>query len=103
MMQEADVVTYTSRFNDLSNLCPRMVTHEDKKIEKYIGGLSLPIQGLVSASKPTTFDSTNILAFSMTNQEDHCGTIVQKADLPKVEGRKSMFVKDSKGKDRKPI
>ena len=32
MMQEADVATYTSRFNDLSTLYPGMVTPEDKNI-----------------------------------------------------------------------
>ena len=35
-MQEADVGTYTSCFNDLVTLCPMMVIPEEKKIERYI-------------------------------------------------------------------
>lgn len=49
-MKEADVDAYTNLFNDLTTLCPRMVTLKYKKIERYILGLPQLIQGLVTAS-----------------------------------------------------
>lgn len=55
-MKEADIAASTNYFYDLSTLCPRMVTLEYKKIERYIWGFPQPIQGLVTASKPTTYD-----------------------------------------------
>nr|KAJ0185840.1 hypothetical protein LSAT_V11C900506620 [Lactuca sativa] len=36
----------TSRFNDLANLFPGMVTPEDRKIERYIWGLASPVQAI---------------------------------------------------------
>nr|GFB33920.1 hypothetical protein [Tanacetum cinerariifolium] len=38
---------------ELSLLCPRMVSEEYYKIERYIWGLSDNIQGNVTSSKPT--------------------------------------------------
>lgn len=37
-MKEADLSTYMNRFNDLANLCPKMLTLYYKKVEKiYLG------------------------------------------------------------------
>lgn len=49
-MKDFEIATYTNWFNDLVVLCPRMVTPEYKKIERYIWGLALEIQGLVISS-----------------------------------------------------
>nr|KAJ0198575.1 hypothetical protein LSAT_V11C700368790 [Lactuca sativa] len=57
-MQGFEIAACTSRFNELANLCPGMVPSEDKKIKRYIWGLASPVQGLVTASRPSTFDST---------------------------------------------
>jgi len=39
-MKGSDITAYTNRFNDLSVLCPAMVTPLTKKIERYIWGLA---------------------------------------------------------------
>ncbi|XP_052624166.1 uncharacterized protein LOC128132142 [Lactuca sativa] len=61
-MAGSDLTTYTNRFCDLALLCPAMVTPEDKKLERYLWGLSPEIQDSVLASRPTTFDSAKELA-----------------------------------------
>lgn len=42
-----------------------------------------PIQGLVMASRQTTYDSAKRLVYNLTKQEIRRGTLVQKADTPK--------------------
>ena len=61
-MSGMDLEAYTARFNDLALLCPAMVTPEEKKIERYLWGLSSQIHDSVLASRPTTFDSAKELA-----------------------------------------
>ncbi|XP_023764001.1 uncharacterized protein LOC111912502 [Lactuca sativa] len=39
-MKGSDIAAYTSRFDDLALLCPRMVTPEYKKIERFIWRLT---------------------------------------------------------------
>ena len=68
-MVGSDIVTSTYRFSDLAALCPGMVTLESKKIERYIWGLTAPIQGDVLSSNPTTFDSTKRLAQRLIDHE----------------------------------
>lgn len=102
MTQEVDIATYTSRFNDHATLCPGMVTPEEKNVERYIWGLPQPIKGLFIASKPTTFYSNKRLAFILSYQEIRRGMMVQKTNIPKVEGRKWMVGKESKKKAKKP-
>ncbi|XP_023758419.1 uncharacterized protein LOC111906872 [Lactuca sativa] len=61
-MKGSDIATYTTRFNDLAVLCPRMVTLESKKVECYIWELSSQIQGNVVSVNPSTFDTAKRLA-----------------------------------------
>lgn len=96
-MKEVDITTYTNYFNDLVIPCPRMVTPEYKKIERYIWELPQPIQGLVTASKPTSYDSAKRLAFNLTNEEICRYTTVQKANVPNIGSKKINFGRDSKG------
>ncbi|XP_052627535.1 uncharacterized protein LOC111907768 [Lactuca sativa] len=56
-----DLVAYTTGFNDLALLFPAMVTPENKKVERYLWGLSSQIQDSVLVSKPTTFESAKEL------------------------------------------
>ena len=56
-MKGSEVNAYTSRFNDFANLCLVVVNPEYKKSTRYIWGLSSLVQGQVTASRPTTFDS----------------------------------------------
>ena len=68
---------------------------EHKKIERYIWGLVQPILGLVMASRPTTYDSANRLAFTLTNQVIRQGNLVIKTYLPRSENSKRKHDKDS--------
>ncbi|XP_071713123.1 uncharacterized protein [Rutidosis leptorrhynchoides] len=53
-MKNLEVEEYNNKFLELAALCPSMVTHESKKIEKYIIGLPPKIQGnVISAGKET--------------------------------------------------
>nr|GFC55562.1 hypothetical protein [Tanacetum cinerariifolium] len=51
-VKEMDISSYTTRFNELVILCPRMVPTERKKVEAYIRGLSENIKGEVTSSEP---------------------------------------------------
>nr|GFB01069.1 hypothetical protein [Tanacetum cinerariifolium] len=53
-VKEMDISSYTTRFNELVILCPRMVPTERKKVEAYIRGLSENIKGEVTSSEPAT-------------------------------------------------
>ncbi|XP_076937107.1 uncharacterized protein LOC143604553 [Bidens hawaiensis] len=65
-MEGADIATYTSRFNALARLVPRLVTPEYARIERYIWGLAPEIRGMVTSSKPDTIQSARELAKSLT-------------------------------------
>ena len=69
------------RFNDLAALCPGMVTPENKKVERYIWGLSPQIQGHVLASNPTTFDSAKRLAQRLVDHGVHQGMMTPTPEL----------------------
>nr|GEZ59080.1 reverse transcriptase domain-containing protein [Tanacetum cinerariifolium] len=47
-----DLKTYVRRFQELSVLCPNMVSNNEKLMEVFIGGLPRSIEGNVTASKP---------------------------------------------------
>ncbi|KAI3790531.1 hypothetical protein L2E82_03636 [Cichorium intybus] len=103
-MKGSEVTAYTSRFNDLASLCPGMVNPEYKKTEKYIWGLASPVQGLVTASKPTTFDSAKQLAYQLTEQCIRQGTMTPQMEKNQTESTKRKFHGKSKGnfKHHKP-
>ncbi|KAL7587651.1 hypothetical protein Lser_V15G40250 [Lactuca serriola] len=61
-VQNSDIDVCITRFSELSLLCPGMITSEKKKIERFIWGLTAPIQGNVIAANPTTYDSAKRLA-----------------------------------------
>ena len=73
-VQNSDIDTYISRFNELSLLCPSMITSEGKKVERFIWGLTPPIQGNVIASKPKTYDSAKRLDKKLYDHNDKKST-----------------------------
>lgn len=77
--------------------------HPEYKIERYIWGLCKPSQGLVTTSKPTSYEISKRISFSQMNQEIRYGRMVQMVDLPKAENRKKQFGKEFKGRARKSI
>ncbi|GJX20967.1 putative reverse transcriptase domain-containing protein [Tanacetum coccineum] len=64
-----DISSYTTRFNELVLLCPRMVPTEQNKIEAYISGLSENIKGEVTSSKPITLNKAVHMAHTLMEQK----------------------------------
>lgn len=95
-MKNVDIAAYTRCFNDLSIFCPSFVTQECKNVERYIWGLVQPIQGLVTTSRPTTYNSAKRLAFTLTNQVIRKGNVVIKTGLPGSGNSKIKLDEDSK-------
>ena len=80
-MTGSDLATYTDRFCDLALLCPAMVTPEEKKVERYLWGLSPQIQDSVLASIPTTFDNAKELAQQLIDHRASHGTMTATPEL----------------------
>nr|GEZ23828.1 putative reverse transcriptase domain-containing protein [Tanacetum cinerariifolium] len=55
-VKEMDISSYTTYFNELVILCPRMVPTEQKKVEAYIRGLLENIKGEVTSSELATLN-----------------------------------------------
>nr|GEV87233.1 hypothetical protein [Tanacetum cinerariifolium]GEV87234.1 hypothetical protein [Tanacetum cinerariifolium] len=68
-VKDYDIIAYTTRFNELVLLCPKMVTTEKKKIGAYICGLSDNIKGEVTSSSPTTLNSAVRMAHTLMEQK----------------------------------
>ncbi|GJV71073.1 hypothetical protein Tco_1491068 [Tanacetum coccineum] len=52
----------------LAWLFPQLVTHENKRIERYIYGLALQIRGMVAATEPTTIQKAVPKASTITDE-----------------------------------
>ena len=92
----ADIDAYISRFSELSLLCPGMITSEGKKIERFIWGLTYPIQGNVIAANPETFDSAKRLAKKLYDHNN------KKGEKPaETEAKKESDGKKGKNNKRK--
>nr|GEY52629.1 reverse transcriptase domain-containing protein [Tanacetum cinerariifolium] len=73
-----DVLTYTNRFQELTQICTKFVANENEKIDKYISGLSHNVYGNVKSSKPRTLDETIELINDLMDQK--LRTYAKKAD-----------------------
>ncbi|CAH1438405.1 unnamed protein product [Lactuca virosa] len=87
-MKGSDIKAYTTIFNDLSLLCPTLVTPEHVKVERYIWGLSPKIKGMVMSSRSTTFESAKNMAKRLTNNEVSQGNMEARVETPKSESNK---------------
>ncbi|GJX48429.1 putative reverse transcriptase domain-containing protein [Tanacetum coccineum] len=59
---------YTDRFHKLARLVPHLVTLKNKRIERYIYGLSPQIRVMVAATEPTTIQSDVLKAGMLTDK-----------------------------------
>ncbi|GKF59652.1 reverse transcriptase domain-containing protein, partial [Tanacetum coccineum] len=66
---------YTDLFHELARLVPHLVTHENKRIERYIYGLAPPIRVMVAATEPTTIQSAILKAGMQTDGEIRNGAL----------------------------
>ncbi|XP_021971311.1 uncharacterized protein LOC110866470 [Helianthus annuus] len=71
---------YTDRFEQLSLLCPIMVTPLDRAIEKYIDGLPDPVQDIVTGSQPATLREAKELAVIFTDSQVRKGKLSGQGD-----------------------
>ncbi|GKA56624.1 putative reverse transcriptase domain-containing protein [Tanacetum coccineum] len=63
-----DLTAYTRRFQELVLLCTRMVSDEEEKVERFIGGLPDNIQGSVIATEPTRLQDAIRVANNLMDQ-----------------------------------
>nr|GEZ52704.1 putative reverse transcriptase domain-containing protein [Tanacetum cinerariifolium] len=68
-VKEMDISSYTTRFNELVILCPRMVPTKQKKVEAYIHGLSKNIKGEVTSSEPATLNKAVRMAHTLMEKK----------------------------------
>ena len=87
-MKGFDVSSYTTRFCDLALLYLGMVTPESKKIERYIWGLTPPMQGNVLAARPATFDSAKCLVQTLIDHEVDLDKVTATPEPAKVSSEK---------------
>ncbi|GKA43055.1 putative reverse transcriptase domain-containing protein [Tanacetum coccineum] len=63
-----DLKTYIRRFQELTVLCPTMVSNSKKLMEVFIGGLPRSIEGNVTASKPQTLEEAITITQRLMDQ-----------------------------------
>ncbi|KAJ0752567.1 putative nucleotidyltransferase, Ribonuclease H [Helianthus annuus] len=93
---------YTDRYEELSLLCPTMVTPLDKAIERYIDGLPDSVQDIVTGSNPTTVRQAIELAATLTESQIRKGKLHRKGEKGKKQAsdkEDSKKGKNKKGKD----
>ncbi|KAF5809950.1 putative transcription factor interactor and regulator CCHC(Zn) family [Helianthus annuus] len=74
---------YTDRFEELSLLCPTMVTSLEKAIERYIDGLPDSIQDIATGVNPTTVRQAIELAATLTESQVKKRKLTCKGDKKK--------------------
>ncbi|GJW54686.1 reverse transcriptase domain-containing protein [Tanacetum coccineum] len=74
-MVGAGHAAYTDRFHELASLVPHIVTPKGKRIERYVYGFALQIQGMVAATKPKTIQKAVQIAGILTDEALRNGSI----------------------------
>ncbi|GKD21244.1 reverse transcriptase domain-containing protein, partial [Tanacetum coccineum] len=74
-MVGAGYATYTDRFHKLSRLVPHLVTHKNKRIERYIYGLASQIRAMVAATELTTIQSAVLKVGMLTDKAIRNGSL----------------------------
>ncbi|KAI3773630.1 hypothetical protein L1987_48160 [Smallanthus sonchifolius] len=89
-MDGAEILDYTTRFQELSRVVPHLVTPEPKRIERYIWGLVPHIRGMVTSAKPTTMQSVIQLAGELTDEMVRNGILVKKGTVGNKSEKKAV-------------
>ncbi|GJV14866.1 hypothetical protein Tco_1360189 [Tanacetum coccineum] len=74
-MVGAGHAVYTDRFHELARLVPHLVTHENKRIERYIYGLALQIHEMVASMEPSTIQKAVQKAGTLTDEAIRNGSL----------------------------
>ncbi|GJU61594.1 putative reverse transcriptase domain-containing protein [Tanacetum coccineum] len=101
-MVGAGHAAYTDRFHELARLVPPLVTLEGKRIERYVHGLALQIQGMVAATETKTIQKAVQIAGTLTNESLRNGSINMNPEKRGNEGepRKDRNVRDDNKRTR---
>nr|GEV11211.1 hypothetical protein [Tanacetum cinerariifolium] len=95
-MVGASHAAYIDRFHELARLVPHLVTPEGKRIERYVYGLALQIQGMVAATEPKTIQKVVQIAGTLTDEALRNGSIKKN---PEKRGNGGEPSKDKNVKD----
>ncbi|XP_024962141.1 uncharacterized protein LOC112502464 [Cynara cardunculus var. scolymus] len=88
-MKGDDISTYTTRFQELANLVPHLVTPEEVRIERYIWGLSPEIRGNITSANLKTIQEAVEVATKLTNNAVRSGRLTKgKRKTEEFEDRK---------------
>ncbi|GKA16197.1 putative reverse transcriptase domain-containing protein [Tanacetum coccineum] len=63
-----DIEAYNNRFHELVLMCPKLVSTEKKKIERYVRGFPERIKGNITSSKPATLHDAINMARELVEQ-----------------------------------
>ncbi|GJY96108.1 putative reverse transcriptase domain-containing protein [Tanacetum coccineum] len=76
-------IGYTDRFHELDKLVPHLVTHESKRVGRYINGLAPQICRMLRATQPATIQSAILKAGILTDEAVRCGTLTRSSEKRK--------------------
>ncbi|GKF01736.1 reverse transcriptase domain-containing protein [Tanacetum coccineum] len=76
MVKGVDITNYNRRFQELTILCPAMVSTIEKLLERYVWRLPQPIQGNVTSFDPATIDGTMRMARRLMDQAIRVGNVL---------------------------
>ncbi|GJU14313.1 reverse transcriptase domain-containing protein [Tanacetum coccineum] len=83
-MVRAGHAAYTDRFHELARLVPHLITLENRKIERYVYGLTIQIRGMVAATEPKTIQKAMQISGAQIDEA------VKNRSIKKVEKRGNM-------------
>lgn len=72
-------------------LCAGFITPKDKKIDRYIKCLTLPIREMVTSHRPETYDHTKRVDIILTNQLVRHEKMVKKVEAKRNEDNKRKY------------
>ncbi|GJV61353.1 reverse transcriptase domain-containing protein [Tanacetum coccineum] len=101
-MVGAGHAAYTDRFHELARLVPHLVTPKNIRIERYMYGPALQIQGMVAATKPKTIQKAVQIAGILTDEALRNGSIKKNPDkrVNRGEPTKDRNVRDDNKRTR---
>nr|GEX04529.1 reverse transcriptase domain-containing protein [Tanacetum cinerariifolium] len=74
-MVEDGHAAYTDRFNELARLVPHLLTPENKRIKRYVYGLTPQIRGMVMVTEPTIIQKAMQIVGTPTDEATSNGSI----------------------------
>ncbi|GJX50203.1 putative reverse transcriptase domain-containing protein [Tanacetum coccineum] len=95
-MVEADYATYTDRFHELARLVPHLVTPENRRIKRYVYGLTPQIRGTVATKEPKTIQKAVQIAGTLIDEAIRNGSLKKN---PEKRGNRGEHSKDRNGRD----